>query len=218
MFHLQRNQASHPWHDLPIGDEAPELFNAVVEIPRGSKVKYELDKATGMLYVDRILHSSVVYPHNYGFAPQTLCEDNDPLDVLVLMQEIVAPMTFLRVRPIGVMKMLDQGEQDDKIIAVHHDDPEFTGYRDISELPSHRMAEIRRFFEDYKKNENKSVVVDEMLGAEHAKQAIKSAVMLYQRTYLPKMTRSGHQIWQWEDEPAIPSKALTAQDTEQAVA
>lgn len=97
-MNVPRSQASHPWHDLPVGENAPELFNAVVEIPKGSKVKYELDKTTGMLYVDRILHSSVVYPHNYGFVPQTLCDDNDPLDVLVLMQEIVTPMSFLRVR------------------------------------------------------------------------------------------------------------------------
>lgn len=119
-------------------------MNCVIEIPRGSKVKYELDKDTGLCYVDRILYSSVVYPHNYGFIPKTLCEDADPLDVLVLMQESVVPMCFLRARPIGVMQMLDQGEQDDKVIAVHADDPEFRGFTDISQLPQHRLAEIRR--------------------------------------------------------------------------
>ena len=122
----------------------PEMFNMVVEIPRGSKVKYELDKDTGLCYVDRILYSSVVYPHNYGFVPKTLCEDGDPLDVLVLMQESVVPMCFLRARPIGVMQMLDQGEQDDKIIAVHADDPEYKSFSDISQLPQHRLLEIRR--------------------------------------------------------------------------
>jgi inorganic pyrophosphatase len=116
----------------------------VIEIPRGSKVKYELDKDTGLCFVDRILYSSVVYPHNYGFIPKTLCEDGDPLDVLVLMQEPVVPMCFLRAKPIGVMQMLDQGEQDDKIIAVHADDPEFRHFSDISQLPQHRLAEIRR--------------------------------------------------------------------------
>ncbi|KIY98931.1 hypothetical protein MNEG_9028 [Monoraphidium neglectum] len=115
-----RGTASHPWHDLSPGVDAPDVVHAVIEIPRGSKVKYELDKDTGLCYVDRILYSSVVYPHNYGFIPKTLCEDADPLDVLVLMQaggrlESVVPMCFLRAKPIGVMQMLDQGEQDDKL-------------------------------------------------------------------------------------------------------
>jgi inorganic pyrophosphatase len=204
-----RGSASHPWHDLHPGNDAPNVVNCVIEIPRGSKVKYELDKDTGLCFVDRILYSSVVYPHNYGFVPKTLCEDGDPLDVLVLMQEPVVPMCFLRVRgctdwrityavcpqvrvsmrywdglwgsvrcclswpspytdgtdhrprsprvipsvpvfhysqakPIGVMQMLDQGERDDKLIAVHADDPEFKGFTDISQLPPHRLAEIKR--------------------------------------------------------------------------
>lgn len=206
MANHYRSSASHPWHDLAIGSDAPNKFNAVIEIPKGSKVKYELDKETGncycttrkasiafaqpqnrmtfdnglpgMLYIDRVLYSSVVYPHNYGFIPQTLCEDNDPLvssicnhghepriaaglllevlrlfnppnwcvqDVLVLMQAPVVPMSFLRAKPIGVMQMIDQGEQDDKIIAVHADDPEFRDYDDINQLPKHRLAEIRRW-------------------------------------------------------------------------
>jgi inorganic pyrophosphatase len=126
------------------GNDVPDMCNVVIEIPRGSKVKYELDKDTGLCFVDRILFSSVVYPHNYGFVPKTLCEDGDPIDVLVLMQEAVVPMCFLRARPIGVMQMLDQGERDDKIIAVHADDPEFKGFSDISQLPPHRLAEIKR--------------------------------------------------------------------------
>lgn len=184
-----RAAASHPWHDLPIGDEAPSILHAVIEIPRGSKVKYELDKSTGMLYIDRVLYSSVVYPHNYGFIPQTLCEDNDPMDVLVLMQESVVPMSFLRVKPIGVMQMIDQGEQDDKIIAVHYDDPEYKHFEDISELPKHRIIEIRRFFEDYKKNEHKEVKVDEFLGAEEARKVIKASMEMYTEYYLPKRPR-----------------------------
>lgn len=135
---------SHPWHDLSAGENPPDVLYAVIEIPRGSKVKYELDKDTGLLYVDRILYSSVVYPHNYGFIPKTLCDDNDPLDVLVLMQEMVVPMAFLRVRPIGVMEMIDQGEKDDKLIAVHADDPEFKNFTDVDQLPPHRLQEIRR--------------------------------------------------------------------------
>jgi inorganic pyrophosphatase len=120
----------------------------VIEIPRGSKVKYELDKKTGLIVVDRVLYSSVVYPHNYGFIPRTLCEDSDPLDVLVIMQEPVIPGCFLRAKAIGLMPMIDQGEADDKIIAVCADDPEYKHYNDIKELPPHRLAEIRRFFED----------------------------------------------------------------------
>ncbi|KAL3146888.1 inorganic pyrophosphatase [Trebouxia sp. C0009 RCD-2024] len=184
-----RNSASHPWHDLAIGGDAPHKFNAVIEIPKGSKVKYELDKETGMLYIDRVLYSSVVYPHNYGFIPQTLCDDNDPLDVLVLMQAPVVPMSFLRAKPIGVMPMIDQGEQDDKIIAVHADDPEFRDYNDINELPKHRLAEIKRFFEDYKKNENKEVKVDEFLGAEVARKTVTDAMQMYDENYLPKRKR-----------------------------
>eukprot|EP00891_Asterochloris_glomerata_P005024 jgi/Astpho2/5024/fgenesh1_pm.00071_%23_6_t len=184
-----RNSASHAWHDLAIGDDAPKVFHAVIEIPRGSKVKYELDKASGLLYIDRVLYSSVVYPHNYGFIPRTLCEDNDPLDVLVLMQEPVVPMSFMRAKPIGVMGMIDQGERDDKIIAVHADDPEFKHYEDISELPKHRSNEIRRFFEDYKQLESKIVKVDDILGAEVARKTIQEAMDLYDKEYLPKRRR-----------------------------
>lgn len=154
-------------------------FVQVIEIGKGSKVKYELDKKSGLIKVDRILYSSVVYPHNYGFIPRTLCEDEDPIDVLVIMQEPVLPGCFLRARAIGLMPMIDQvktpsilhscfyssvkqpyaqslvnewmqGEKDDKIIAVCADDPEYRHFKDISELPPHRLAEIRRFFEDCK--------------------------------------------------------------------
>jgi inorganic pyrophosphatase len=174
-----KHVAAHPWHDLEIGPGAPAVFNCVIEIPRGSKVKYELDKGTGLIKVDRVLYSSVVYPHNYGFIPRTLCEDNDPMDVLVLMQEQVVPGCFLRARAIGLMPMIDQGEKDDKIIAVCADDPEYRHFRDISELPKHRLQEIRRFFEDYKKNENKEVAVNDFLPAEDAINAIKYSMDLY---------------------------------------
>lgn len=175
----RRSIAAHPWHDLEIGPGAPSIFNCVVEISKGSKVKYELDKKSGLIKVDRVLYSSVVYPHNYGFIPRTLCEDNDPLDVLVLMQEPVVPGCFLRARAIGLMPMIDQGESDDKIIAVCADDPEFRHYKDIKDLPPHRLAEIRRFFEDYKKNENKAVAVDEFLPSGKACDAIQHSMDLY---------------------------------------
>lgn len=187
---MPRDSASHPWHDLSPGEDVPNIVNAVIEIPIGSKVKYELDKDTGMLFVDRVLYSSVVYPHNYGFIPQTLDEDGDPMDVLVLMQEPVSPFSFLRVKPIGLMQMIDQGEQDDKIIAVHADDPEYRDYSDISQLSSHRLKEIKRFFEDYKKNENKEVKIDNFLGSEDAKKAIKASMATYTDMYVPKRPRS----------------------------
>ncbi|KAK8483562.1 hypothetical protein V6N11_028152 [Hibiscus sabdariffa] len=175
----RRSIAAHPWHDLEIGPGAPTVFNCVVEIGKGSKVKYELDKKTGLIKVDRILYSSVVYPHNYGFIPRTLCEDADPLDVLIIMQEPVLPGCFLRAKAIGVMPMIDQGEKDDKIIAVCADDPEYRHYNDIKELPPHRLAEIRRFFEDYKKNEKKEVAVNDFLPASTAYEVIKHSMDLY---------------------------------------
>ncbi|XP_031488197.1 soluble inorganic pyrophosphatase 4-like isoform X2 [Nymphaea colorata] len=184
----RRAVAAHPWHDLEIGPGAPTIFNCVVEIGKGSKVKYELDKKTGLIKVDRVLYSSVVYPHNYGFIPRTLCEDNDPIDVLIIMQEPVLPGSFLRAKAIGLMPMIDQGEKDDKIIAVCADDPEYRHYNDIRELPPHRLAEIKRFFEDYKKNENKSVVVNELLPASTAYEAIQHSMNLY-ATYIVESLR-----------------------------
>lgn len=175
----RRQVAAHPWHDLEIGPKAPVVFNCVVEIGKGSKVKYELDKKTGLIKVDRILYSSIVYPHNYGFIPRTLCDDNDPIDVLVLMQEPVLPGCFLRAKAIGLMPMIDQGEKDDKIIAVCYDDPEYRDYNDISELPPHLLAEIRCFFEDYKKNENKEVAVNDFLSASAAYAAVQHSMNLY---------------------------------------
>jgi inorganic pyrophosphatase len=138
----------HPWHDVEIGDDAPRVFQALVEIPKSSKVKYELDKDTGLLKVDRVLYSSVHYPANYGFIPRTLGDDGDPLDVLVLMQEPVYPLSLLTVRPIGMMHMVDDGENDEKIICVPLEDPEYRSYERYDELPQHRLDELRSFFED----------------------------------------------------------------------
>jgi len=170
---------AHPWHDVPIGLGAPEWFQAVIEIPKGEKVKYELDKPTGLLRVDRVLYSSVVYPANYGFIPQTLGDDDDPLDVLVLMQEPVVPLSILRARPIGMMTMIDQGQADEKIICIHLDDPEYQHYADIHGLPGHRLMELRRFFQDYKKLEHKEVSVQDFLGPHAAMETVEHGMQLY---------------------------------------
>src|SRR3954454_16658375 len=153
---------AHPWHDVSIGDEAPDEFNVVIEVSKGSKVKYEIDKETGLLEVDRILYSSVVYPENYGFIPQTLADDDDPLDVIVLMQEPVLPLSLLAVRPIGLLPMVDEGENDENIICVHVDDPEYRTYNDVSEFPEHRLNEIKQFFKEYKNLEDKEVEVGDI--------------------------------------------------------
>jgi len=174
---------THPWHDVPVGGKSPEEFVGVVEIPKGGKVKYELDKDSGLLKVDRVLYSSVMYPANYGFIPQTLGDDGDPLDMLALMQEPVLPLAVLRLRPIGMMMMLDQGQNDEKIICVHLDDPEYNGYMDIGQLQPHRLAELRTFFEDYKALENKEVLVQEFLGPDRAKKAVTAAVELYRKEF-----------------------------------
>lgn len=173
----------NPWHDVNIGDDIPNSFSAIIEVPKGSKNKYELDKESGLIKVDRVLFSAVHYPANYGFIPKTYCEDNDPLDVLVLGQEPVYPMSIMTAIPIGVMKMKDEGEADDKIIAVHAHDPEYCQYKSINELPQHRLAEVRRFFEDYKTLEEKIVVVEEFLDAADAKRILKESIELYKKHF-----------------------------------
>jgi inorganic pyrophosphatase len=169
----------HPWHDVTPGSKLPHEFNTVVEIPFGSSVKYELDKVSGLIKLDRVLYSAVYYPANYGFIPQTLAEDDDPLDVLVLCQETVVPLTIIHARAIGLMTMIDSGKKDHKIIAVATEDPEFNVYREASEMPPHRSLMLRRFFQDYKQLEGKAVEVDEIRPAAEAYPIIESALHSY---------------------------------------
>jgi inorganic pyrophosphatase len=170
---------THAWHDVTPGEHLPSEFLTVIEIPMGSSVKYELDKETGLLRLDRILYSAVFYPANYGFIPQTLAEDDDPLDVLVLCQEPVAPLTLVKARAIGLMTMIDSGKKDHKILAVALDDPEYNGFREATELPGHRLAMLRRFFQDYKKLEGKAVDVDEFQPAKATHSIIEEALTRY---------------------------------------
>src|SRR6516225_2755752 len=153
---------THAWHDISPGEHLPQEFFAVIEIPLRSSVKYELDKQSGLIKLDRVLYSAVYYPANYGFIPQTLAEDDDPLDVLVLCQEAVVPLTLIQARAIGLMTMIDSGKRDHKIIAVATQDPEFNSYREAGEMPEHRLSMLRRFFLDYKQLEGKAVEVDEI--------------------------------------------------------
>ncbi len=169
----------HPWHDVTPGENLPKEFIAVIEIPMGSSIKYELDKQTGMLKLDRILYSAVYYPANYGFIPQTLAEDDDPMDVLVLCQEQVAPLTLVKARAIGVMTMIDSGKKDHKILAVAVDDPEFNNFVEAAELPPHRLMMLQRFFQDYKQLEGKSVEVEAFAPAEQALPVIKQSLERY---------------------------------------
>jgi inorganic pyrophosphatase len=170
---------THAWHDVTPGERLPEEFTAVIEIPMGSSVKYELDKKTGLLKLDRVLYSAVFYPANYGFIPQTYAEDDDPLDVLVLCQEPVAPLTLVSARAIGLMTMVDSGKRDHKILAVAQNDPEYHGYREASELPAHRRMMLRRFFQDYKLLEGKAVEVDDVEPSAMAAPIVQDALQRY---------------------------------------
>lgn len=171
----------HPWHEVELDEENPDIVPAIIEVPKGSQIKYELDKKSGLVKVDRILYSAVHYPANYGFIPQTYCADNDPLDILVLGQESVAPLCIMRARPIGVMKMIDGGVEDDKIIAIHEDDPQYNCYHHIDDLPPHTLKTLQRFFEDYKILENKEVKIESFLGPKEAMAILKKALELYQK-------------------------------------
>ena len=167
------------WHDISPKRISPDAFMACIEIPKGGKNKYEMDKDTGLLCLDRVLYTSTHYPANYGFIPRTYASDNDPLDVLVLCQESIVPMTLVKCYPIGVVKMIDNEQEDEKIIAIPFNDPSLTVYSDISQLPSHTFAEISHFFRVYKSLEGKETVVSEVEGVEVAKEIIKKSMERY---------------------------------------
>ncbi len=169
----------HPWHDVTPGEDIPREFQTIIEIPFGSSVKYELDKDSGLIKLDRILFSAVYYPANYGFIPQTLAEDDDPLDVLVLTQETVVPLTIIHARTVGLMTMIDGGKKDHKVIAVATEDPEYDHYHEATEMPPHRLALLKRFFLDYKTLEGKAVEVDEIQPAAAAYPVIEDALARY---------------------------------------
>ena len=174
----------NPWHDVSRGDETPSIVQSIIEIPKGSKAKYELDKESGLLKLDRVLFSAVHYPAAYGFIPQTYCDDKDPLDILVLSSVDIVPMCLVEAKVIGVMQMVDQDEEDDKIIAVAAHDISVNHYNDISDLPPHTPLEMQRFFEDYKALEhNKHVTVERFMGKEDAYRIINDSIKLYQETF-----------------------------------
>ena len=184
----------HAWHDIYVDDALVDReFPVVIEVPRGSKNKYELDKETGFLRLDRVLYSAVHYPANYGFIPRSYCDDGDPLDALVLGQEPVYPLTIVEARAIGVMRMRDDKGIDDKIIAVNVRDPAVSDYHDRTQLPQHVEREIKRFFQDYKVLEHKEVVVEELLGVSDAVRIIRDALDLYRRLRRGELARSQHE-------------------------
>ncbi|WP_106604825.1 inorganic diphosphatase [Chitinophaga ginsengisoli] len=174
---------NNPWHSVSTGSEAPKIVNAIIEIPKGCRAKYELDKESGLLKLDRVLYSSVYYPANYGFIPKTYCDDHDPLDILILSQVDVVPMCIMEAKVIGVMQMIDNGEADDKIIAVAANDMSVAHINDISELPPHFTAEIRHFFEEYKRLEHKTVKVSEFQNKAVAERIILESIEFYNKTF-----------------------------------
>jgi len=175
---------THPWHGAHYGDNAPQKVNALIEIPEGSRAKYEVDKATGLLMLDRVIYSTFHYPMNYGFIPQTLGQDGDPLDILVLCSQSIQSLCLVEATVIGNMQMIDSGQLDDKIIAVATNDPSVNHYNTIEDLPQHFLLELRNFFEQYKVLEIKKVEIDNIQDNRVAWKVIKDAIDFYDKSYL----------------------------------
>jgi inorganic pyrophosphatase len=182
---MQRNTVTqHPWHGASFGSKAPQIVNGIIEIPQGSKAKYEVDKNTGLLKLDRVIYSSFHYPVNYGFIPQTLGYDGDPLDILVLCSESIQPLCLVEATVIGNMQMIDTGEKDDKIIAIASKDPTVNHIKSLNDIPAHFTAVLKNFFEQYKVLQNKVVEIDEFQTAEKAYEIIEESIELYKKKFL----------------------------------
>ncbi len=173
----------HPWHEVRIGKKSPEIVNAVIEIPKGSRAKYEIDKESGLIKLDRVLYGSMMYPTHYGIIPQTLFDDGDPLDILILTQVVLVPLTLVSVKVIGVMRMIDQGVPDDKIIAVVSSDPAVSSMDDIDDLPQNLKDELKNFFENYTQLEGKVVSVPAFLDKKAAFETIEHSIDLYNKKF-----------------------------------
>lgn len=179
----QSDRFFHPWHSLDVGPEAPAQVNSIIEIQQGSKAKYELDKLTGFLRLDRILSSDLRYPFHYGYIPQTYCPDNDPLDILIICSEKLHPLSIVEATVLGAVEMIDGGEQDDKIIAVASHDPAMKHVKSLNDLNEETLTTIRYFFEHYKKPEGKHVIIEKFLDIKEAQQVVKNSIQLYTKTF-----------------------------------
>ena len=183
MNRQKSNPHFNPWHHVEYGDKVPEIVNAIIEIPKGSQTKYELDKKSGLLKLDRVLFSSVHYPANYGFIPRTLSDDSDPLDILVICSADVDPLCIIEAKVVGLMHMVDDDERDEKIIAVANNDISVNYINQLEDLPPHSMTQLQRFFEDYKKLEHKHVVVEKIFGKKEAYKVILDSIKRYNKKF-----------------------------------
>lgn len=173
----------HPWHSLSVGEHAPKTVQSIIEIQQGSKTKYELDKPTGFLRLDRILGSHLHYPFHYGYIPQTYCPDDDPLDILIICTEKLLPLSIVEATVLGAVKMIDGGQQDDKIIAVVTHDPAMKNKKELNDLNSQTLETIRHFFENYKKPEKKEVIIEKFLEKDEAQEIVEKSIELYNETF-----------------------------------
>lgn len=178
--------SANPWHDVDVGEKAPNVVNAIIEIPKDCQIKYEIDKETGLLKLDRFLYSAVHYPGDYGFIPRTLWYDGDPLDIIVLTNRPVYPLTLVSARVIGILRMVDGDEKDDKVIAVYDNDPRYAEYKTLKDIPSHVLKELSHFFEKYKELQGKHVKILEILDKEAAVKDVEIGQKLYNEKYRKK--------------------------------